>query len=362
MPRHNAIVNSFLSQAKWCETLESPFTAALVRAFAADFTAQGIIYRLCKDWPTDPVNDALGLRIAGGLHFLVLSGKDKSLASKWPALGANWDISNSWDAGKRAIENNFNWFENFIKSPPQTNEVRRSAALYAGICAISKNWNGPIDILELGASAGLNQNLDSFDYELLGFKSSNQSGVKINTEWRGNECADLANLKFRNRAACDQSPLDASNPDNALILQSYLWPDQRERLTRVSAAINIAQLNHTKVDKADALDWVKEKMNSRANDALTIIFHSVFFIYPPEETKKAINEAIRNQILNSNDNAPLVWLRFENASALFETRDESNFDDGFILDYIEKPIGESSLNHRTLATLDPHCRWINWRG
>ena len=68
------IVDHFVEQAKWCDALGSPFTAALLKRFAADFESRGPIHDLCSDWTTNPRKDALGLRLTGALHYAVLSG------------------------------------------------------------------------------------------------------------------------------------------------------------------------------------------------------------------------------------------------------------------------------------------------
>ena len=360
MTRTEIISQSFIKQAVWCEELGSPFTSALLHKIAADFDAKGICYQLCKDWPSDPIADALGLRICGGFHNLVLEGENPDLVQVWPPDCAKPNINIAWNTAQSVLQSKFAWFQEFIKSPPQTNEVRRSAAIFSGICAATSAWKGPIDILELGASAGLNQSLDKFEYSFSGFQSKKNSDVKIDTEWRGKQCMELRDLEIRNRAACDQNPLDVKNPNHALLLQSYIWPDQIERQARVAAAIKLAQNTNIKVVKEDAATWVKHNLQSCSKDALTIVFHSVFFNYPPEETRKAIYNNIRNEIQNATPNAPIIWLRFDNVKALFETRKSDEYANDFILDYVYKDFADGTLHHKILAKLDPHCRWIEW--
>ena len=62
------ILDHFTEQARWCEDLGSPFTAALLRKFAEDFKANGPVADICADWTGNPRKDALGLRLAGALH------------------------------------------------------------------------------------------------------------------------------------------------------------------------------------------------------------------------------------------------------------------------------------------------------
>ena len=51
-------------------------------------------------------------------------------------------------------------------SPPQTNEVLRSAALLGGFLTVAEETGLPLRCLELGSSAGLNQSWDAYGYRL----------------------------------------------------------------------------------------------------------------------------------------------------------------------------------------------------
>jgi hypothetical protein len=137
-------------------------------------------------------------------------------------------------------------------------------------------------LLELGASAGLNQNWDRYNYRTAGWQRQGTSNVLIETDWDGPPPQHLpAAPVIRSRAACDLGPLDLSDPAQALRLRSYVWPDQPERLARLDAAIALARETDVKVDRADAAEWLEAKLANRRSDGMTVIYHSVFLIYPP---------------------------------------------------------------------------------
>ena len=52
-----------------------------------------------------------------------------------------------------------------MDSPPQTNEIARSAMLLPGFLAIAREAGLPLDICEIGSSAGLNLLFDRFAYD-----------------------------------------------------------------------------------------------------------------------------------------------------------------------------------------------------
>lgn len=121
----------------------------------------------------------------------------------------------------------------------------------------------------------------------------------------------LADINVRNRAACDLNPLDISDDSQRLQLKSYVWPDQPERLARFDGAVALARETGVHVERADAAQWLAQKLNARANDAATIVYHSVFLQYPPREAREAIVNAIADAGARATSSAPLAWVRLE---------------------------------------------------
>jgi len=147
------IINHFDEQAGWNDALGSPFTAALCRQMAIDFKARGPIFELCKEWTGNPRKDALGLRIAGALHHAVLTGADDVLASAYPEKRPNWSMEEVWPRAVYWLNENLEQVREFIKSPPQTNETRRSIALLPGFLELAAKFNMPMGIAQVRATS-----------------------------------------------------------------------------------------------------------------------------------------------------------------------------------------------------------------
>jgi hypothetical protein len=118
--------------------------------------------------------------------------------------------------------------------------------------------------------------------------------------------------------------------------------------------MEIAQRLSITPDADDAADWIKAKLENRAKDALTVIYHSVFFQYPPQAVRDAITLAIETEGVRATPEAPLAWLRFEPGGILGHAQKGA----GMILELIEWPSGRK----RILADLDPHGRFVHWHG
>ena len=311
------IVDHFIEQARWCEELGSPFTAKLLRQFASDYGGGGPIAKICSDWATNPRKDALGLRLTGALHHAVLSARSTSLAAVYPSRDPNWNMELVWPIARAWLADNVEHVRQFIQHPPQTNETRRSIILLPGFLKLAAQFNLPIHLLELGASAGLNQNWDRFNFETKTWARTGDSDVTIRTDWRGIAPAHVdVEMKIASRAACDLQPIDLSDPEQVMRLKCFTWPDQVERLSRLDAAIRLAQDARTSVDQADAADWLTDKLSNRPLTGLTVIFHSVFLIYPPRDIIKTIMDTIKSAGETATEKAPIAWLSYE-SEALF---------------------------------------------
>ena len=307
-----AIIDHCREQSGFCRFLGSPFMAELCEAMAHDIEAGGPVAELTRDWAGDPKRDALSLRIAGYLHHSVLTVEAADLSAVYPGTDKDWTMQRIWPLAALWLAQTVTAAKAFMISPPQTNEVRRSIALLPGFLQLAARYPGPMHILELGASAGLNQNWDKFSYRTESWSRRGSSQVKIDTDWRGPAPAHLQNiLDVSSRAACDQNPVDVYDAAAARRLKSYAWPDQPERLTRLDAAISLAVASGTRVEKADAADWLKVKLEARPQTGLTVVYHSVFLQYPPANVRTRIVDLITSAGESANPDRPLAWLSME---------------------------------------------------
>lgn len=343
------ILSHFNEQAAFCEIYGSPFTGQLIRRFADDLERGGPVAALVADWPTNPRADALSLRLAGALHAAALS-RDPALAALYPPAQPNWRMDDIWPVARAFLARERDWVAEFIQSAPQTNEVRRSIALLAAFLAFAKTWSGPIDMLELGASAGLNLNWDRFRYKTASWSWGAKSPVVIDTDWSGPSPAVDARPNVRRRAACDLNPLDINDSAQRLRLRAYIWPDQPERLARFDGAVDLARQAEVRVERAEASSWLAQKLAVRARDAATIVYHSIFLQYPPRETRAAIAAAIKEAGEAATPEAPLAWVRLEPEAVTDAVRDSPRM----VVDLTTWPGGE----RRILGYTDGHVRAV----
>lgn len=198
----------------------------------------------------------------------------------------------------------------FMDHEPQTNEVRRSAALLGGFLTVARETGLPLRCFEIAASAGLNLSWDRYRYDLSGSAWGPDSPVLLPSDWSGALPPLDAQVRVVHRQACDRRPVDLKAPVQRRRLQAYVWPDQFDRLERIRAAIDVALANDVNVEAADAVDWTARSARPSPG-AATVIYHSVFWQYMPAASQAALRQAIEYLGASATNDAPLAWLRME---------------------------------------------------
>jgi hypothetical protein len=342
------IRNAFLKQAEACETLGSPFTARLSRLFADRLAPGNDTADRILQWPGDPSPsaDSVPLRIAGCLHALALEGRDPTLKSVYPPNTADDDTL--WSAVQKAMTDHTAFILDRMSSAPQTNEVRRSGALLPGFLLIGQMFSKPLVLSEVGASAGLNLQWDRYRYDLGGRSfGSADSPVLIAPEWRGSP-PPPADIVVTARAGCDLNPVDASNPAHRLRMLSYIWADQADRLQRTAAALAIAAREGLVVERADAVDWLAERLATSYPGAVHVIYHTIAWQYLPKPLRDRGEAVIAEAGARATLSAPLARLSLE--------ADDQPGNAALTLQVW--PSGEK----KEIGRGDFHGRWVDWRG
>ncbi|XDA97174.1 DUF2332 family protein [Sulfitobacter sp. LCG007] len=339
---------AFEQQAESCARLGSPFMAQLCRLLADHWPQEGALSRRAAQFQGDlgPAGASLPLRIAGGLHALVLSRSCAALADVFPPrkvpdaclLPAVLEAMRMHDA----------FLTDWIESPPQTNEVRRSAALMAGAHVAHARFPLPVTLSELGASGGLNLMWDRYALKIGTARFGARSPVlTLAPDWSGPLPPRNAPV-IADRAGVDLNPLDPAQPEDLLRLTAYLWADQPDRLALTRAA---GKAMDAPLVRADAIDWLEARIAERHEGRLHLIQHTVAWQYFPQDRQdrgRAIIEAAGSQ---ATQDCPLAWLSMESDG------DRSGSQGAALV--LRLWPGNVTL---PLGRADFHGRWISWAG
>jgi hypothetical protein len=301
------------AQAAEVRQIGSPLSGEILTWAAADV----------EDWgPTWGVlagregasRSMVALRLLGAVHRLVLEGRAPALASFYPSVGGKADSPGLWEAFRGVLVEHHDELRELAARPVQTNEVGRSAALLGGFLVLTRETGHPLRLLELGASAGLNLRWDHYRYEMSGlWWGDSGSPVRIDAQLLTGRLPLDIDVDVVERSGCDPAPVDPMTEEGRLTLRSYVWPDQSERHTRLEAAISLARVVPTRVDQAQAGEWLEGRLREPAEGATTVVFHSIVMQYLSGEERHRVDEAIRTAGEEARSSAPIARLAMEPA-------------------------------------------------
>ncbi|WP_300513329.1 DUF2332 family protein [Aliiroseovarius sp.] len=336
-----SLTEALTEQAMNNEALGSPFTARVLRLLADRIQPGMPLTDRMFAWEGDigPFADSLPLRLLGGLHALVLTGEAPRLVAAYPphevddaTLGAALD---------HALTHNRATLNRWLDNPPQTNEIRRAAALIAGAGWLAERFDLPVVMSELGASAGLNLAWDRYALDTpAGWIGPAGAPVVLTPEWRGGP-PPTGRLDIVDRRGVDLKPMDVNLPEDALRLMSYLWADQTDRLERTRAAL---PLIGDWVDRGDAAAWLERRLSGNTPDRLQLIYHTIAWQYFPGDTQARCLAAMEE----AGKRGPVARLAMEA---------DDRPGQGAAITVTLWP----SRKVIALGRVDFHGRWLDWR-
>lgn len=356
-----------------CRQLGSPFYAVLLERLADDVVgadggaggrggaSPGVV--VLAGHEHDPGPSALALRLLAVVHRLVLTGRAPDLAAHYPSVGGTGDPDQAWPAFRAVLVDHTDEVRAGLASPPQTNEVGRSAALFGGLLqAVSGGLSDsvglpvssglPVRLFEIGASAGLNLLADHFTYRAADGgqwpAEAGAPGVLLDLAWDRVPPGLPVSVQIIERGGCDLSPIDATTEGGALSLVSCVWPDQTARLERLRSALVVARSEPVALVAAGAGDYV-DALELREGTH-TVLWHSVMWQYLPVEEQQRVSERIQVLGRAATDTMSFTHLAFE------PRRTEPGGPHRFVLAATTWPEGQE----RILGEAPPHGVPVTW--
>jgi hypothetical protein len=275
-----------------CGELGSPLYAGLLGHAADDLLAGGPMASVLDGHLAAPFGSALGLRMLGGVHALVLTGQAPELAAFYPSAGGRADpgpgCARAWAALRELLVVRRDAVRSWLDRPPQTNEVGRAAALLGGLRHITAEARMPVRLVEIGASAGLNLRADRFHVPgEAGRYGDPSSPVVLAGAWRGQR-PPAALVEVMERTGGDRAPIDPATEQGRLALAAYVWADQPDRMKRLRGALTLAARFPADLRQELASDTLRR--TKLAEGSWTVLWHSIVRQYLDGAQRAAVAE------------------------------------------------------------------------
>ena len=175
----------------------------------------------------------------------------------------------------------------------QTNEPLRCAALLPALSRI----DGPVALLEVGASAGLCLYPDRYSYRYRTADGvvvaldpeSGPSAVVLDAQWRG-PASRLRLPEIVWRAGIDLQPRDAADPADRAWLAGLVWPGEAGREQRVRAALDVVVADPPRLVAGDATTALGEVVAAAPRDATLVVTTPGVLAHVPSAGRERIVE------------------------------------------------------------------------
>ena len=327
-------------------------TARVIRSLPKVRAGDTRLGQKMREWEGLTLKDAMPLRVTGGLHHLALTKRDTRLLPVYSESVT--DQAAIDELVLSVVREHDALLVPWLGGPPQTNEAGRSASIMAGLLWLAQRVTPRFELFELGASAGVNTMSERYAYDLGGIKAGpSNSPMKIAPEWRGEGAPPAAPESFEIRSVrgCDVAPIDLSDPEAALRLKAYVWPDAPERMQRIDAAIALANEKAPDVVEMDADDFVGMNLERPQESGITrAMFHSIMWQYMPKATQDAITVRLQEYGELATPERPLAWVSLETNPETFRHE--------LWLRYWNGKDGDGTPT--LLANAHPHGAWVEW--
>lgn len=305
------VVAAFDNQVAYCTQAGATVTARVVAALRdlLERGEPGQLLDALRNWPGAPLADALPLRLAGGIHALHLKGVEPALAAIYEDR-AGVDDAAIVAAAIRAHEAELlPWLD----GPPQTNEAGRSSNFIAALLWLaSKGLPRRFQCLEIGSSAGINLMIDRYRYDLAGVQVGPEPGAMgFKPEWQGNP-PPAQQIEIVSTKGCDVAPVDLTDPDQALRLKAYIWPEHTVRFERMAAAIAEAGKSPPDLVQMNAADFIEAELaRPQVAGTTRVLMHSIVWQYVPEDQQARVTQAMEAAGAMATPERPLAWIALE---------------------------------------------------
>lgn len=229
----------------------------------------------------------------------------------------------------------------------QTNEVGRCATLLPALAQI----DGPLALIEVGASAGLCLYPDRFGYQ---FGGGPVLAPGPEGDWPLLRCDVDGPMPVPHalpdvvwRAGIDLNPLDVSDADDLRWLETLVWPEQDDRRDRLRAAVAIAREEPPHLVAGDLVAALPELVASAPAGAQVVVFHSAVLNYVPPGVRSAFTALV--------DTLPCRWLSNEGPGVV-------EFEPGRLppSPHPARGLFTLALDGTPLAYADPHGSTLHW--
>lgn len=231
----------------------------------------------------------------------------------------------------------------------QTNEPARTATFLP----ILAELDGPIALIEVGASAGLCLYPDRYRirYDDARPVGPAESPVMIQVQTHGPVPIPHSGIDVTWRAGIDLNPLDVRDPEDLAWLSACIWPEHTHRQQRLVAAAEVAASDPPELIKGDLVETIDGVLAAVPTDAVPVVFHTAVLNYLTPDRRSAFAQRLTahpRALWISNEGPGVI----ESLTTTLTPPPEASSHAFFV-------VGTGGTD--AIGISDPHGGWLRWR-
>jgi len=290
----------------------------------------------------------------GAVHLLLLAGTEHPLARFYPSLAGERALPPE-GAGPALVsfgrDHAAELAETIRTRLVQTNQVQRAIGLRLGLSVIADEVPGPVHVIEVGTSAGLNLRFGRYGYRLNGRRFGDPaSPVQLAAECHGQQPEpDLDRQPaIASVLGIDLQPVDPAERADRAWLQALVWPENHRQRALLTTALELAAADPPPILAGDVIDVLPGIAGALPAGQPRVVFHAATRMHVPTSRLAAFDAAIER----AGDTGPLWRLSIEDAPQA--TSQPRTARQGTALQ-LRRPGAAAA---ETIAIVDGHLAWI----
>ncbi|MCB2073546.1 MAG: DUF2332 domain-containing protein [Novosphingobium sp.] len=284
--RLEAVRSAFLSGARTYGDLGSPLYRALCTAGADDEALLEIASHAQQG--AQPA-----FHLLASVHFLLLDDPSQPLARFYATVsdapahpdGAFDHFAAFCRAQRDAI------LEIMATRTVQTTYVERCGILLPLISAVAEAAGEPLDLIEMGCSAGILLTLDKYAYALDDGRTLGSPDAPFTVDCVVRDGPPIAIPQIGRRIGLDLNPLDVRDETERQWLVALSLPELRYERRRLLAALDTVSESGIELRKGDALELIDDALADTPGPLC--VYHSACLSYWPQDARDALEEKLR---------------------------------------------------------------------
>ena len=230
-----------------------------------------------------------------------------------------------------------------------TNEVGRTAVLHPGFRAVAAEAGAPLNLIEIGPSAGLNMIWDRYGvrYSRDGAVAASiapDAPLVIDANLRGARLPPTGPApQIAARIGLELNPNDLADPENRDWLRALVWPEHTARLKRLEAAMALLAETPPDIRHGDALAGLLPTIRTIPESQPVCVYHTIT-VY---QFSRAMRQTLDDLMTVAGLRRPVWRLGFEMEPDRRYCLTLSRHHDG-------------TVERRRLAEAHPHGVWLDW--